>query len=120
MAEPVTELWPVTLYAASWVDTADVAEQWPDAVDLEPTLVARVLAAAQEQCEAFAPALAPGQEVPASWKVAVVMQARAIYRATIAGSNDQIGADGLTVTVFPMDWTVQRLLRPKRGRIRVA
>jgi hypothetical protein len=43
------------------------------------------------------------------------MQARAIWNATKTGPADSLGADGLTVTVFPLDWNIKALLRPKRG-----
>lgn len=43
------------------------------------------------------------------------MQARALYRAGVAGSGENIGEDGFTVTVHPMDWTVKALLRPPSG-----
>jgi len=72
-----------------------------------------LLAAARTQCEAFAPALEEGEDVPENYRLAQALQARALYRSGIAGSGDQIGPDGLTVTVFPMDWTVKRLLRPE-------
>lgn len=56
--------------------------------------------------------------VPDRLVLAQVMQARALYRSALAGSGDGIGADGLSVTVFPMDWTVKNLLRPRHvGRV---
>jgi hypothetical protein len=46
------------------------------------------------------------------------MQARAVYNSVKAGSGDQVGPDGLTVTVYPMDWNVKNLLRPRKvGRV---
>ena len=66
------------------------------------------------QCVAFAP-VPKTALVPERYRRALVMQARALYRATLVGSGDSIGLDGISVTVFPMDWTVKNLLRPKRG-----
>lgn len=101
-----------------WVDTEDVIDEWADAPDGE--LLASYLDAAYEQCVEYLPPetdLDP-ETVPARWPKAQLMQARALYRAVAAGSGDQIGADGMTVTVFPMDWTVRNLLRPRRiGRV---
>lgn len=104
--------------AAPWIIPTDtlVADLWPDAPD-GATLTA-VLDSAQEQCAAFAPApvLDAGglPIIPNRWKIALIMQARAIWRGLLAGSNDQIGPDGITVTVYPMDRTVKALLRPRR------
>lgn len=101
-----------------WLDAGNITEvrgYWPgvDEVDLDE--LALLLASAQVQCAAFAPDLGDDVTVPANYRHAQVLQARALYRAGMAGSNDQIGLDGQSVTVFPMDWTVKALLRPKRG-----
>lgn len=101
-----------------WLDAGNITEvrgYWPgvDEVDLDE--LALLLASAQVQCAAFAPDLGDDVTVPANYRHAQVLQARALYRAGMAGSNDQIGLDGQSVTVFPMDWTVKSLLRPKRG-----
>ena len=101
-----------------WLDAGNITEvrgYWPgvDEVDLDE--LALLLASAQVQCAAFAPDLGDDVTVPANYRHAQVLQARALYRAGMAGSNDQIGLDGQSVTVFPMDWTVKLLLRPKRG-----
>ena len=75
------------------------------------------LTAAQTQCEAFAPALPDSTttaNVPANYKIAVLLQARALRRASTVNEDNGVGPDGLTVTVFPMDWSVKRLLRPER------
>ena len=99
-----------------WIDEASslLTDLWPDAPDGET--LTTVLEAAQEQCAAYAPKPKldeAGQPViPSDWKIALVMQARATWRSLLAGSNDQIGPDGITVTVWPMDRTVKALLRP--------
>lgn len=101
-------------------DIDEVVRYWPQAgTDLEPDELAPLLASARTQCEAYAPALTEGAEVPENYRLAQALQARALFRSGIAGSNDQIGAEGYTVTVFPMDWTVKNLLRPKKGRLSV-
>lgn len=101
-----------------WLGAGNITEvrgYWPgvDEVDLDE--LALLLASAQVQCAAFAPDLGDDVTVPANYRHAQVLQARALYRAGMAGSNDQIGLDGQSVTVFPMDWTVKSLLRPKKG-----
>lgn len=103
-----------------WVDTDEDLLKWPDgARDTEG--IAPYLQAAHEQCLAFLPPVDVEplpDPIPGRFVLAQLLQARALYRSAIAGSNDQIGPDGMSVTVFPMDWTVKNLLRPRRvGRV---
>lgn len=88
---------------------------WPGSEDYGdelgfPLYVARI------QCETFAPALAEGVVAPVNYVAAQVLQTRALVRAGIVGDGDKAGGYGETVAVFPMDWTVKALLRPRRGR----
>ena len=92
---------------------------WPGAIDYigsDTDFLALPLNAARIQCEAFAPTLADTDPVPDNYIAAQVLQARALVRAGIVGSGDQMGEDGQTVSVFPMDWTVKLLLRPRKGK----
>jgi len=96
------------------VDSPLIPSFWPDYPADEDALQA-VLDAAQGQCEAFAPEVDdPSMTDSARFRQAVIMQARALYRSATSGGGDQVGAEGFTVTVFPMDWTVKALLRPAR------
>ena len=102
-----------------WVDPDEVGAFWADAPQ-DATVLASYLQAAYEQCVAYLPPeLFPESgTIPQRWIQAQIMQARALHRSTVTGSGDQMGGDGYTVTVFPMDWTVKNLLRPKRiGRV---
>jgi hypothetical protein len=114
----MSESWtpPETPPYSGWASREDAERWWPDAEDMDADQLFSVLQAAYEQCSAYAPPLADGAAVPEGYLLAQVMQARAIARAGIAGRDDQVGPDGYTVTVFPMDWTVKHLLRPPRGR----
>lgn len=99
-------------------DLDDLLTYWPGADTIEPTELALLLASAQAQCSAFAPAV-EADEVPENYRHAQTLQAMALHRATLAGVNSSIGMDGQAVAVFPMDWTVKLLLRPKTGRPKV-
>lgn len=88
---------------------------WPGGVDYGEDLELPLTVAAI-QCGTFAPTLPVGAVVPDNWIAAQILQCRALVRAGIVGSGDQVGNYGETVTVFPMDWTVKNLLRPKKGR----
>lgn len=104
-------------------DLAQVEQFWPTVAEVDPAALPSLLASARVQCEAFAPSLTTTledgstvtAEPPVNYLQAQALQARALYRAGVAGSGDTIGPDGLTVTVYPMDWTVKNLLRPRRA-----
>ncbi|GAA4831628.1 hypothetical protein GCM10023221_04300 [Luteimicrobium xylanilyticum] len=100
----------------TWATPEDARRFWADAVDMEDEDLTMLLEAAHDQCAAYAPAIADDATVPDSWVYAEVLQARALSRSGVAGRDDQVGPDGYQVTVFPMDWTVKKLLRPDKGR----
>lgn len=99
-----------------WIteDDALVDDLWSDAPSGETFTT--LVEAAQDQCAGYAPKLKTDAAVPSRYKVALVMQARAMHRSFLAGGGDQIGPDGFTVTVWPMDRTVKALLRPPKLR----
>lgn len=113
MSEPPVDV------VVGWVTLSYARDKWSDAEDYDDVDLTSYLLSAYESCFAFAPALADGVEVPESWRLAQVMQARAQMRSLTAGRDDNMTADGLTVTVYPLDWNVRQLLRPKPGRPRV-
>lgn len=109
-----------------WVNTETDLEDWADRPD-DSTLTL-YLNAAYEQCVDFLPHVRNTETgldepvipaiLPERFVLAQVMQARALYRSVLSGSDNAIGMDGMQVTVFPMDWTVKNLLRPRRvGRV---
>ncbi len=100
----------------AWATPEDARRFWTDAVDMEDEDLTMLLEAAHAQCAAYAPTLAEGETPSDSWVYAEVLQARALGRSAVAGRDDQLGPDGFQVTVFPMDWTVKKLLRPDKGR----
>lgn len=83
--------------------------------DIDSYGLEALLTSAREQCEAYAPALPEGAEVPERYRLAQSLQARALFRAGLT-SGQSIGADGLVIPVFAMDWHVKALLRPPSGR----
>ena len=106
------------MITATWMSPADqeadwLLDVWPSAVGLTPESFALYTSAAQEQCLDYLGDKAK-PEVKDSWRLAQALQARALMRAADTDSGDGIGPEGMTVTVFPMDWTVKRLLVPER------
>lgn len=106
-----------------WWQLGDAQDIWPD-VD-EPTdldELARLLGVAYEQCEPRARILdtvtgvwrrlQPGDEIPERLREAQLQQARAVWSFQRTGGGDLIGADGMTVRVYPMGWQVQTMLFP--------
>jgi hypothetical protein len=109
---------------ATWNDPTDVPKHWADAAHLDPETLLLLLESAHADCIAY---LAPldgidpvGDAVTASMRLAEIYQARARFQAIKSAGNNQVGPDGVSVTVFPMDWQVQQLLRPKSGRPSIA
>lgn len=105
---PASEVSP----SYGWHTVGSAQERWPDApVDDED--LNDLLETARIQCEAYAPAVSG--EVPVNYRQAQLMQARNLWQSIKADPGGQIGADGLAIPVFPLDWVVKNLLRPKRG-----
>lgn len=103
---------PVVVEAADgWHSLDSARDEWRDAPLDDPALFA-VLESAKDQCLAFAPAVTL---VPARYRQAQLMQARALWNSGHVNSDGALGGGDVTVTVFPMDWTVKNLLRPKRA-----
>lgn len=102
----------------SWSTLDDARYLWADA-PLDPIVLQELLNAANAQCAAYAPALvdANGNPVPPpiNYKHAEIRQARALWAVISGNADNQVGPDGMTVPVFPLDWHVKQLLRPRRG-----
>lgn len=106
-------------YGDGWItDPADprLAVLWAGSEDYTAEELGFPLYVAQLQCARFAPALAEDATVPENYVAAQVLQTRALVAAGHTGPGDQSGSYAETVTVYPMDWTVKALLRPRRGR----
>jgi hypothetical protein len=101
--------------SSGWATLDDAREGWPDAPESD-ALLFELLEAAQVACVSWAPALPEGAPIPAGHKIAQVMQARAVWNSVKAGGESVFGADGFTVRVFPLDFNVKQLLRPKRAK----
>lgn len=99
---------------SNWLSLEHARAQWPDA-PLDDVLLYQILESAKTQILAYAPALAAGAVIPANYVQAQLMQARALYQSVIANQNDTVGVDGFAVRVFPLDFTIRALLRPKRA-----
>lgn len=88
-----------------------ISSIWPGVLDLDDTARELMLSAARTQCEAYAP---PVETIPDNYRLAQIYQARALSRAGIVGTDGDLIAGTESITIFPMDWTVKRLLNPER------
>ncbi len=109
----------------SWNTLGEARALWADARTLDDPTLQLLLDSANADCFAFLDPLDAVNPEPAnataSLKLAEVYQSRARFNAlSSAGEGNAIGVEGMTVTVFPLDWQVQQLLRPKTGRPTVA
>lgn len=110
----------------TWWTPEEAAEAWPDqsAPDDAPSLE-RLLEVAYDvvlpyvQADLEAAGLAedwtPDDPVPERIREAQLLQARAQWAFERTGGGDMIGADGMTVRVYPMGWQVKNLVRPDDG-----
>lgn len=104
---------PVEERTAGWHTIDSARAEWPDALEDDARLY-DLLATARVQCEAYAPALPPLAPVPVTYRAAQVLQARNIWNASrIDPGGSTMGADGFQATVYPLDWTVAQMLRPR-------
>jgi hypothetical protein len=111
-----------------WVDVDALVASASWAANAEPDDLADALHAAYEECVLYGPLdndrrrwtePDPSEPVPpavpARFVRAQALQARAHLRAATTGTENTQGFDGVTVTVFPMDWKVKNLLRPRKA-----
>jgi hypothetical protein len=109
------EPWKFVVQAIDgWLTLEQARGQWADA-PLDDIFLYQLLETARAQCEEYAPALQLGAVVPARYIQAQLTQARALYQSTIANQADNVGIEGFTVRVFPLDFTIRAMLRPKKA-----
>lgn len=95
-----------------WLTLEQARNLWADA-PLDDVLLYQILETAKAQCIAYAPTFTG--TVPLQYVQAQGLQARAIYQSVIANQQDNVGVDGFQVRVFPLDFTIRAMLRPKRA-----
>lgn len=109
-------------------DMALIGLHWEDGAVLSVPHLSSLLEVAQEQAEAYAPALDDLAPVPESYRLAVIFQARELRRVQITAgdsSADVIGVGDYVIRARPLSGAVKAILRPPRpprhfGRRRTA
>ena len=106
---------PVTLVVQAhdgWLTLQGARDMWTQAPASDVTL-AMLLESAKAACVAFAPTMDPVVPIPANYRQAQFQQARSLWLAMSATTDSQVGEEGFSVTVYPLDWNVKQLLRPR-------
>lgn len=101
----------------AWATLEQARQDWPDAPTSDDVL-ARLLADATPACQAYAPALADPDTIPAHYSRACTLQARELWAAA-RRDGDVIGGAEYAVRARDLTATVRSLLRPRRGLPRV-
>lgn len=103
--------WPV--HPADTVGTVADPGPWTEAANIGPTMVGTLLEVARGQVEAYAPALAPGADVPAAYRLATVLQARDNWQASRrVGDSVAIGDTAYAIRVRPLSDAIKAMVRP--------
>lgn len=97
-----------------WLTLEQARQMWQDA-PTDDLLLYTILESAKQQCIEYAPALGLTNIVPLNYTNAQLLQSRALYTSVLANTQDSVGVDGFQVRVFPLDWNIKALLRPKRA-----
>ncbi|TSE15403.1 hypothetical protein B1A87_005250 [Arthrobacter sp. KBS0703] len=103
------------------VDVDFVKTIWPEAVDIDPDVLSTLLYTASSLCAAYAPTHTdPGvtEQVPETWKLALIFQARHTWGQMSGGQKQEYGPDGLAIPVYPLVFAARDLLRPKSSPLR--
>lgn len=100
-----------------WVDPETVAAEWPDAV-MDANALERLIAAAQDVLEHYAPALPDGAPIPERYQEALLLHIREVWRAS-EREGDVLGLGEFAVRARDMTSTVKALLRPRPGKPRL-
>lgn len=98
----------------AWASTEQARVHWKAGVAVNDDTLAVLLTAAEEQCAAYAPALAAGDAVPIRYQLAVIYQARELYNASQRDNADAIGVGDFVIRARPLTSTIKQLLRPQR------
>lgn len=91
----------------------ETVPHWPDAANIDPAAMQRLLLAAEAAVAAYAPALPPGSvQAPAAYKLATILHARDLHNAGRTDPAGNLGPDGYLIPQRPMHPTIKALLRP--------
>ena len=99
-----------------WLSLQDARNLWPQAPE-DDVVLSMLLNASLDECLVYlagpeGPAVMP-TPIPDRYRQAQFQQARSTWLAMSATQDSQVGDEQFAVTVFPLDWHVKQLLRPR-------
>jgi len=110
----------VVQYDDGWHSLDSARDEWIEARQLTDVQLYQLLSASRTQCIEYGPDL-PVEGgvivVPTHYRLAQLMQARALWQSMRANADPSAEGD-FAVPTFPMDWTVRGLLRPRNPKAR--
>ncbi len=96
-----------------WLTISELRKNWRDAPDDDEDCF-ELLEVAKAGVVAFAPALAEGAQVPATYRKGQRMQARNTWNAAkVDPTSGGMGDDTFVIRPYPLDWAIKQVLRPK-------
>ena len=100
-----------------WMNLDQTRGMWSGANQMTDELLWDALNLSKQQVLEFAPALADDAPIPDSYRSAQWKQAKNLWNANKANpsSGDTGDPDGFSLTIYPLDWQIRQILRPKRG-----
>lgn len=109
----LTSVFIVSQTENGWHTLESARDQWADAVQTSDAALWELLETAKGQCIEYAPPLILNQAVPVNYKAAQLKQAQNTWNGSHTDTGGRFNEEGGTITVFPMDWQVTNMLRPK-------
>lgn len=101
----------------TWHDLASARAGWRDAPKTD-TVLQDLLDVAAQECLDFAPlpTTQPAGTVPIGYRMAQLMQARAVWDYQNGSTEQDLGFEGAGAPrIYPMDAHIRQRLRPRRG-----
>lgn len=103
----------------TYLENDFIFDVWPEAEELDPSVLDRFMNTANALCVAYAPALPDGAIVSDSYKMAEVFQARHLWsQAGNGAKGTEFDDNGQIIPSYPLVFAARDLLRPKTSPLR--
>lgn len=98
-----------------WISLSQAAAWWSDAPSENPSYLYMLLYAAKRAILGWAKELPEGTPPPPHYIDGQLLQAQAIYTLGQSNPQESVGFEQLSVRVYPLDWNIKQLVRPRRA-----
>lgn len=96
-----------------WHTLSSARVQWVDA-PRDPTLW-ELLSISRDRVLTEGPALADDAAIPDRYRLAQLMDAKALWQKNQSTSDDDLNSGSFSVSIYPMDKTIRSVIRPASG-----